>query len=217
MVWLPFIIVGCGAYVAYVAFHLTLHPMDKRTKASKRKALFFQLTIASCIIASAIATIQQGRISAQKADAFEKLQQKEGADIREIAAHENAMDDSRKRYEALFKWVISNPNFAPTFRQQVIASNDSLASLEVESDDLTKWAQGIRAKLNDKRATMQLERDKRNNAEESAYLTEVPFLNNVANTLGRLLAKEAELKRDKLISSFHGMPPFQALPRGRSQ
>ena len=220
MIWLNALQFLLNAFLAFVAFHITVYPVDKERE--KLKILVLYIMIVVCILGSGALSIYQYKDAEKKETENGKrfatfqtnilqnteIEKKElSTKIDIVTTNLVVINALRQRYENLVTYIVTNQSFNPEARQNIIeADKTNIEVLNSELEDLNTWEAGLRAKLRDERASFQIQHENQSREWQTNYLKAIPNFDYTIRKLLALAEKVAALRGDKVVSNYHGMP-----------
>jgi hypothetical protein len=206
MIWLGFIL---NAILAYLAFHVTIHPVDE--ERDKVKILLFKAVIIVCILGSGLTTYYQSKESERQEIEFGN---------RIDAVKINLRQDFQKRtdkiiteqlvlqlgQQALISELATNQSITPEMRQRIIESNSQFQELDSNVGDFAVWRSKFRNKQMSIQLQQQIDESNKLKNEQVFFDKSSPFYDGVVKLFEDMMKKVATSKGDKAFSNYHGIP-----------
>jgi hypothetical protein len=220
MIWVTVIQNVLNAVLAYLAFHVTVHPVEK--ERDKVKIRVYKCLIVFCILGSATISVFQF-IDSQNKDTKSKKdfndlkstitqnsenEKKEiGEKIDSMTAKQNSLID---QYHDLQEQVLTNENINPDTRQHILDANKQFDELDSDFSNTTNLIKTIQDKFRLDQASIKIQNDKARQitemqAQESweKCYSYYEYANRKLEDLIRGMAKNLN---DTPHSNYHGMP-----------
>ena len=163
MIWLSVIQYLSTAVLAYLAFHLTFHPVDKDENKVK---IAYTILIIVCILAAGVVSVYQAMDTQKQQTETERhfnefktnlLQSSENQkkelnkQIGYVTNQLNIVNGLRQQYENLMAYILTNKSIGPDEKQSAIESYKKFEVLNSQLDDLNDWEAKFRSKVMEKR------------------------------------------------------------------
>jgi hypothetical protein len=128
--------------------------------------------------------------------------------LKEIGNVKSQLLDWQVNQQSLLMEIATNTSLPENLRERMIASDAQFEVVKSKSDDLNAWSAGLKGRLIDKRASLEIAHENELKYEESYYQTRItPVFDYAIKTLIDMTGKEAALKGDKVVSNYQGIPP----------
>jgi hypothetical protein len=210
-----------AAITAYLAFHVTVHPLHKKDKVKPR--MFKIAIIGCCALSIAVAVIQYRK--EQKEKDASKLQLKTLSDNQNVLANNFQVKTDRiesnqfelgrefqKEQQDLRSELATNPAIDLSLRTRILADNEQYDQITSQISDLKSWEDHLRSRLRDARALKQNERQENLVVAQNAKEKLLPNFDYAIKSLASMLEMEAVGKGDKSVLAYDGLP--NGLPPG---
>jgi hypothetical protein len=219
MIWLSVIQYLSTAVLAYLAFHLTFHPVDKDENKVK---IAYTILIIVCILAAGVVSVYQAMDTQKQQTETERhfnefktnlLQSSENQkkelnkQIGYVTNQLNIVNGLRQQYENLMAYILTNKSIGPDEKQSAIESYKKFEVLNSQLDDLNDWEAKFRSKVMEKRASEQIDKDNHLKAKQAEYKNSIQCFNYTITTFINMLKKVADRKGDSVVSDYQSLPP----------
>jgi hypothetical protein len=211
MIWLGTIQFLLNAVLAFLAFHVTVYPVDKRRNKVKIRAYYILIVV--CILGSGAVSLYQSK-TADKDQKDLKQDQKDlkhdlsevSSKLTQISTLRQQYEDLREQYEKQITYIVTNRSFSPETRQAIIESDKKFQDFNSQADDLNTWLAALKGEFRDKHASAQMQHEKVVKEKQANYQNFSQCFDYAISSFTNLLGKLAALKSDQIDTTLHDLP-----------